>query len=204
MLINFIDLKDFLANSAAGGVSVHDSMSGESGSPGGDRLRLLENAVNGMFGIHSESSSTVWDRGMFDNELKREGSGFVLCYSNDYNPEILPSGKFIPSQVSGISGFTGKSALIGFFIFYTVLDEMHILDITVAKKVQRNGAGSSMLDFVLKKYSSLGIKYFFLEVRVSNKAAINMYKKFGFKVFLLRKKYYDDNGEDALCMVKEL
>ena len=80
---------------------------------------------------------------------------------------------------------------------------MHILDITVSKEMQYKGIGSLMLSTVIKKNSEAGIKHFFLEVRTSNIAAINLYKKFGFKIFMLRKNYYEDDGEDALCMVKE-
>ena len=44
------------------------------------------------------------------------------------------------------------------------------------------------------------IKYLTLEVRVSNKAAIGLYKKYGFTSFGIRKKYYQDNDEDAMIM----
>ncbi len=79
---------------------------------------------------------------------------------------------------------------------------MHILDITVSKDSQGKGIGSFMLKDILDKYSEKGITSFFLEVRVSNNVAIKMYKRFGFKIFLLRKEYYKDNKEDALCMVR--
>ena len=41
-----------------------------------------------------------------------------------------------------------------------------------------------------------------LEVRVSNKVAINLYKSCGFNVVATRKRYYE-NGEDAYLMLKE-
>ena len=47
------------------------------------------------------------------------------------------------------------------------------------------------------------IKYITLEVRVSNVAAISLYEKFGFKSIGVRKKYYQDNNEDALIMFTE-
>ena len=81
---------------------------------------------------------------------------------------------------------------------------MHILDITVAKEMQSKGIGSLMLDRIIEINADRGIKYFFLEVRTSNLKAVNLYKKLGFKIFMLRKNYYEDNGEDALCMIKEL
>ena len=47
------------------------------------------------------------------------------------------------------------------------------------------------------------IKYITLEVRVSNQRAIYLYEKFGFKSLGVRKKYYQDNNEDALIMWSE-
>lgn len=169
----------------------------------GDAGRLLAFAIKEIFDIHSQASQTVWDIKMFAEELKRDGSGFIACYAN-----------------GGRDGGTGKTddksliynenlepglepKIIGFFIFYTVLDEMHILDITIAKNEQSKGVGSFIMAHILKKYIEAGIKYFYLEVRVSNVKAIKLYKKFGFKIFMLRKEYYEDNKEDALCMVKK-
>ena len=46
-------------------------------------------------------------------------------------------------------------------------------------------------------------KYITLEVRKSNARAIGLYEKFGFKSLGYRKKYYQDNNEDALIMWSE-
>ncbi|RZD14402.1 MAG: ribosomal-protein-alanine N-acetyltransferase [Candidatus Acidulodesulfobacterium ferriphilum] len=171
-----------------------------------DSQPILDYTIKEMFNIHMQASQTIWDKKMFDDEFKRQGSGFIVCYTND---EYKKSDKTV-SKAFIHAGNTDdninlslKSKIIAFFIFYTVLDEMHILDITVAKNEQSKGIGTFMLNYILKKYIDLGIKYFYLEVRVSNARAINLYKKFGFKIFMLRKGYYDDNKEDALCMVKE-
>jgi ribosomal-protein-alanine N-acetyltransferase len=212
MKINFFDLKEFFPSAASPVLlsSIPYSLAASE--------LLTEYAINEMFELHMQVSQTVWDRKMFYEELRREGSGFLICY--------LPSGvlpasagsdgfqaagsranavrKFTVSDIDPGLKLDLQSSIIGFFIFYTVLDEMHVLDITVAKEMQLKGIGSLMLDRIINTNAGKGIKHFFLEVRVSNSAAINLYKKFGFKVFLLRKKYYDDNGEDALCMVKEL
>ena len=178
-----------------------------SGNNGGNDI-LTEYLIGRMFDIHMESSQTVWDRKMFDEELKREGSGFLICYSDsgdaDGGDNRLALKKFTEKDIEPALKIGLQSLIAGFFIYYNVLDEMHILDITVSKEIQSKGVGSLMLSTVIKKNSeAAGIKYFFLEVRTSNITAINLYKKFGFKIFMLRKNYYEDNGEDALCMVKE-
>ena len=195
MKINFLDLKEFT-------------------SPASLESKILTKyIIEKMFDLHMQASQTVWDKEMFDEELKRKGSGFLICYSdggsNENDIKNIKAGggilqKFGASDIDVGIKLNLQSQIIGFFIFYSVLDEIHILDITVVKEMQSKGIGSLMLDWAIKKYKSAGIKYFFLEVRTSNLTAINLYKKFGFKIFMLRKNYYDYNKEDALCMVKEL
>ena len=200
MKINFLDLKEF--------VSPHEINHSQVFSPPPEFQTLTEYIIKEMFDLHMQSSQTVWDRKMFDDELKREGSGFLICYSDGAARETDdvgsgPAGKFNAQDIDASIKLDLMSRIIGFFIFYNVLDEMHILDITVAKGMQSKGIGSLMLDRVIKINAARGIKDFFLEVRTSNLKAVNLYKKFGFKIFMLRKNYYEDNGEDALCMVKK-
>ncbi|MHB1693379.1 MAG: GNAT family N-acetyltransferase, partial [bacterium] len=73
-----------------------------------------------------------------------------------------------------------------------------------SKTMQSRGIGSYLINYTIYQFADKNIKFIFLEVRVSNSRAINLYKKLGFKTFMVRKNYYDDNGENALCMVKEL
>jgi len=190
--INFLDLKELKRSSSANN---------------DENDILTEYLIGKMFDIHMQSSQTLWDRKMFDEELNREGSGFLICYSDsgsaDGGDNRLTLKKFTEKDIDPALKIGLQSVIVGFFIYYNVLDEMHILDITVSKEMQSKGIGSLMLSTVIKKKSEAGIKHFFLEVRTSNIAAINLYKKLGFKIFMLRKKYYEDNGEDALCMVKE-
>ncbi|MHB8232616.1 MAG: ribosomal protein S18-alanine N-acetyltransferase [bacterium] len=215
MKINFLNLKELAgildppkqpANSAANPRSNPPEISENRLTAAG---YLTEYAIQEMFALHMRASKTLWDRKMFDDEFKREGSGFIICYSEGGPKKLTVQDGRGRGRVTASDIYPGikldmQSQIIGFFIFYNVIDEMHILDITVAKEMQSKGIGALMLDYVLKIYKSLNIKYFFLEVRASNKIAVNLYKKFGFKIFMLRKNYYEDNGEDALCMVKEL
>jgi len=207
MKINFFNLKE------PAGPLIHSAPSSSPPEIRENRLTaagyLTEYVIQEMFDLHMQASQTLWDRKMFDDELKREGSGFIVCYSGAAEKNTDKgtgggTGKFGAADIFPGIKLDMQSQIIGFFIFYNVIDEMHILDITVAKEMQSKGIGALMLDYVLKKYGSLNTKHFFLEVRASNKPAISLYKKSGFKIFMLRKNYYDDNGEDALCMVKEL
>jgi ribosomal-protein-alanine N-acetyltransferase len=150
---------------------------------------LFNYVINGVFSIHLEASETNWNRKLFENELEKENSAFLLSYFNN----------------NDLKEFNINSHITGFIIFYFVLDEMHILDIAVSKTMQSRGIGSYLLNYAIYKFADKNIKFIFLEVRISNLRAINLYKKLGFKTFMVRKNYYDGvHKEDALCMVKEL
>lgn len=91
----------------------------------------------------------------------------------------------------------------GFYGFSYVIDEAEILNFAVSPPYQNDGLGTLMMEHLISVAGSLDIKKIFLEVRVSNKSAIRMYEKTGFKYLAQRKAYYE-NGEDAYIMLKEL
>ena len=78
-------------------------------------------------------------------------------------------------------------------------DEAHILHMAVDPAFRRQGIGKLMLEEALKTDASK----FILEVRESNSPARSLYESFGFKEAYRRKKYYNDNDEDALVMIYE-
>ena len=89
--------------------------------------------------------------------------------------------------------------ILGYIICWYYLEELHIVNIAVIPDRQRQGIGKFMLDRVMEYFSDYNIAY--LEVRESNKKAINLYFAFGFETIYRRKAYYP-NGEDALVMIK--
>lgn len=91
--------------------------------------------------------------------------------------------------------------LLGYIISKIVSDRLHITNLAIKEEYRRKGIASLLLSFVMDKISQKGLKGVFLEVRTSNTSAINLYQKFGFKIFRISKKYYMD-GEDAYIMVK--
>ena len=81
-----------------------------------------------------------------------------------------------------------------------ILDELHILNIAVNKKYREQGLATMLLKKI-EQIFGCG-KLMLLEVRVSNSAAMSLYKKLGFKELYRRKNYYPD-GEDAIVMEKK-
>ncbi|MEE3362620.1 MAG: ribosomal protein S18-alanine N-acetyltransferase [Anaerovoracaceae bacterium] len=79
-------------------------------------------------------------------------------------------------------------------------DEGHITNVAVHPDFRGNGIATCLLDCLIDFCEQEGITAFTLEVRPSNENAIKLYEKFAFHKIGRRKKYYDDNGEDALIM----
>ena len=78
-----------------------------------------------------------------------------------------------------------------------MLDEAHITNIAVAKARRGQGVGKALTRGLLQYAANLGVVYATLEVRRSNGVAQGLYKGLGFVYVGLRKRYYEDNGEDA-------
>lgn len=96
--------------------------------------------------------------------------------------------------------FNEKGELVAYAGTWHILEEAHITNIAVDKDHRRKGYGEALLKYILDDCYKEMIKYLTLEVRVSNKAAIGLYEKYGFRSFGIRKKYYQDNNEDAMIM----
>ena len=93
--------------------------------------------------------------------------------------------------------------VIGYAGAWVVLDECHITNIAVAEAERGRGIGKRLLGALLQYVSNLGACWADLEVRVSNLTAQHLYTEAGFVSVGKRKRYYEDNGEDAFLMVCE-
>jgi len=81
-----------------------------------------------------------------------------------------------------------------------IAGEAHISTLAVAPAWRRRGLGEFLLWSMLKRAASMSAFEATLEVRVSNHAAQNLYRKYGFVVVGRRRRYYQDNNEDAWIM----
>ena len=95
-----------------------------------------------------------------------------------------------------------NSLLVGYFVWMQVEKECHILNFTIANGRQNRGLGQWMLSRLLNSLGDYKLESVFLEVRPSNKSAINLYGKNGFEIVGRRKNYYStfSGREDALVM----
>ncbi|HSA06996.1 MAG TPA: ribosomal protein S18-alanine N-acetyltransferase [Candidatus Gastranaerophilales bacterium] len=93
--------------------------------------------------------------------------------------------------------------IIGYCGFWLILDEAHVTTIAVHPKYRKQGLGEKLLQKMLETGYEKEAKWFTLEVRASNVSAQNLYYKYKFKSLGLRRKYYQDNEEDAMIMWTE-
>lgn len=102
--------------------------------------------------------------------------------------------------------FTAKEdeKVIGYAGMWHVADEGDITNIAVDSDYRRCGVGSALLHELIHYAKENDYVLLTLEVRKSNAAAKALYEKFGFEAIGERKRYYSDNGEDAVIMTLSL
>ncbi|HPP16682.1 MAG TPA: ribosomal protein S18-alanine N-acetyltransferase [Dictyoglomaceae bacterium] len=92
--------------------------------------------------------------------------------------------------------------VVGYILGYIFNDTGEIVSIAVKPEFRNSGVGKKLMETILSLFKEKNLKRCILQVRVSNKIAIEFYEKLGFKVIKREKGYYID--EDAYIMEKNL
>ena len=124
--------------------------------------------------IETATSATPWTRAMFMSELGRPGTLDLVA---DRGGDVL-----------------------AYVMVSRYADVWHILNLCVRESQRGQGLGARMLEELFVRAGRKAHLGFTLEVRVSNDAAIRLYRRKGFLEHGVRPGYYSDNGEDALIM----
>ena len=131
--------------------------------------------------IERRSYPTPWSRSMFAGELAKPSS---ICI-----------GAF---EAEGEDG-----ALVGYLIVSRYVDAWHVMNVAVDPKHRGRGVGTMLLERLFELTDDDARRGYTLEVRVTNRRAIDLYERLGFRSRGLRRGYYTDNREDALIMWKD-
>jgi len=119
--------------------------------------------LEAVMAIEQAAYSHPWSRGNFRDSL---------------NPLFEAHGLWLEGE------------LLGYFLAMHGVEEMHLLNITVAPSRQGQGWGHMMLDALSLLSRSQGAQWLWLEVRQSNQRALQVYERYGFRQVSIRKDYY--------------
>jgi ribosomal-protein-alanine N-acetyltransferase len=97
-----------------------------------------------------------------------------------------------------------QDLLVGYILYWVVLDEAELLNIAVHTDHRGQGHGRTLLETGLQAARQRGGQMMHLEVRRSNAPAIALYDSAGFQRTGIRRRYYANNGEDAILMRVDL
>lgn len=128
----------------------------------------------------------------------------VIPIENDIYEFPWTQGNFDDSLAAGYSCwlFVDGAELVGYCVIMLVIDEAHLLNLSIARAWQGQGHGRALLEAVQEAVQGHGAASVLLEVRPSNFAARRLYSRAGFTQVGLRRNYYPArNGrEDALVL----
>lgn len=103
-----------------------------------------------------------------------------------------------PASRCWVAELDGK--VVGMIVVWLIVDEAHVATLATHPDFRRQSIGQRLLSHALRHLIEEGAKSSFLEVRESNVAAQEMYRKFGYEATGRRRRYYRDNDEDAILM----
>ena len=125
-----------------------------------------------------------------------------LCYGNHHwSYESFLSE--LNNKISSYICAQYDNKCIGYMGIWKIVSEAHVTNLSVHPDFQNKKVAHNLLLTSIDICYDEKIKFITLEVRKSNEKAIHLYEKFGFKSLGYRKKYYQDNNEDALIMWSE-
>ena len=151
---------------------------------------MLESDLDAVQAVESQAYAHPWSRRHFHDSLK---AGY---------PAMLLLSQALPGEVAHPPRADGR-VLLGYLVAMPGVDEVHLLNITVAPAHQRQGWARFMLDALALWSRGRGAQWLWLEVRASNAPARALYERYGFQQVGMRRAYYPAGQfqrEDAVVM----
>ena len=135
---------------------------------------LLPADAEGVARVERESFPTPWSR----EDFWREASNEFACYIVALDDEEI----------------------IGFGGCWISFEEAQVTNIALTASQRGRGLGKVLMEKLMRAAAERGAERMTLEVRPSNTPALHLYEGLGFAAIGVRRKYYQDNGEDAILM----
>ena len=124
------------------------------------------------------------------------------CFSDPWSEVSVRSELSNPLSDWLVAEEDGK--LVGYVGSQSVAPEADVMNLAVAPEWRKKGIGRALMKALIAQLHSRGITALFLEVRVGNIPAQNLYRGLEFVEVGRRPKYYVNPTEDALILRKEL
>ncbi|MFT7579247.1 MAG: ribosomal-protein-alanine N-acetyltransferase [Myxococcota bacterium] len=149
---------------------------------------MTETDIEQVLGIELQSFTDPWPEEVFRAELRHSWSNCVVLRKSD------PGGL----------GADGPEHVVGYLVFWSVADEVHLLNVAIDPKERHHQLASRLMGHLREFAVDHTARFITLEVRRSNDAAIHLYENSGFKPVGVRPRYYANNDEDAIVMLHDL
>ncbi len=166
--------------------------------------------IPSVLAIDQLSFPLPWSASSYRYELtQNKNSYFVVALARDPARRAALNGGWLAGLAGWLKGEDAPAVgsarpVVGYAGFWYIVDEAHISTIAVHPDWRGRGVGERVLAGLLERALDLGATAATLEVRLTNTPAQNLYRKYAFEVVGRRKRYYRDNGEDALLMTAAL
>jgi len=150
--------------------------------------KAREEDIDGVIYVNSETLPEHYTLSFYNSVLTTNPDTFLVI---DYN------GRIVAYHMGRIEyGFSLKGRPL-------FIKKGHVISIAVLEEHRRKGLATALMQMALDQFWKNGCEISFLEVRASNEAAINIYKKNGYYIAERIRRYYND-GEDGYVMEKKL
>lgn len=135
--------------------------------------------INAIVGLEVESFTNPWSRETLVWELRNSDVTQVFLLRDE------------------------GGTVVAFCVCWVIFDELHINTLAVAPPARRAGLATFLLRQVMAESAAAGATKATLEVRASNRAALTLYDRLGFRVAAQRPRYYTRPEEDALILWRD-
>jgi len=141
-------------------------------------IRVMEDKdLKQVAEIEKQTFSCPWSYSGFQDSIKREDRIYLVAAEEE--------------------------RIIGYCGLWIIFDEGEITKVAIDKSFRNRGIGRQLLETLFTFSKKTKVTSFTLEVRASNKPAIHLYEKLGFKSEGIRKDFYERPVEDAIIMWKK-